>query len=107
MVPDIRLLLAISLPLSGSVASSMGGTEAAYATLHDQFCLLVQNCLKMKEHSLDAFFMVGRLSGRTYDLGSTLFPLPLLPLPPLTFPKLEAIRRRRGWRENVGCGKAG
>lgn len=86
MVPDIRLLLAVSLPLSGSVASSMGGTEAAY---------------------VDAFFMVGRLSGRTYDLGSTLFPLPLLPLPPLTFPKLEAIGRRRGWRENVGCGKAG
>lgn len=107
MVPDTRLLLTVSLPLSGSVTSSMGGTEAAYATLHDQFCLLVQNCLKMKEHSLDAFFMVDRLSGRTYDLGSTLFPLPLLPLPPLPFPELEAIGRPRGWRENVGWGKAG
>lgn len=39
MVPDTRLLLTVSLPLSGSVTSSMGGTEAAYATLHDQFCL--------------------------------------------------------------------
>lgn len=106
MVPDTRLLLTVSLPLSGSVTSSMGGTEAAYAALHDQFCLLVQSYLKMKEHSLDAFFMVDRLSGRSYGLGSTLFPLALLPLPPLLFPGLEATGRPRGWRENVGCGRA-
>lgn len=49
MVPDTLLLLKVSFPLSGSVTSSMGGTEAAYATLHDQLCLLVQNCLKMKK----------------------------------------------------------
>lgn len=64
----------------------MGGTDAAY---------------------VDAFFMVDRHGGSGYDLGSTSIPLALLPLSLLLFPVMDAIGRRRSWREAVHCGKTG
>lgn len=73
----------------------MGGTDAAYAGLQNQLSLLIRSCLKMKKRSLDAFFIVDRLGGSGYDLGSTSFPFTLLPLPLLLFPVLDAIGRRR------------
>lgn len=73
----------------------MGDTDAAYAGLQNQLSLLIRGCFKMKKRSLDAFFMVDRLGGSGYDLGSTSFPLALLPLSLLLFPVLDAIGRRR------------
>lgn len=61
----------------------------------------------MKKRSLDAFFMVDRLGGSGYDLGSISIPLALLPLSLLLFPVMDAIGRRRSWREAVHCGKTG